>query len=133
MVGTRGLLSPKDVETAIRRPDLHTPPTTLLCLEQTHNVGGGSVYPIETMQQIAEIARQHGLSLHLDGARLFNASLKPVLPLLSMRTYSIPCRFVCQKDSGASWLDHSCLMPNAFRNYDACEKSLAAECGRRVF
>jgi len=76
VVGTRGLLSPKDVETAIRRPDLHTPPTTLLCLEQTHNVGGGSVYPIETMQQIAEIARQKGLSLHLDGARLFNAVVK---------------------------------------------------------
>ena len=74
--GARGLLSPKDVETAIRRPDLHTPPTTLLCLEQTHNVGGGSVYPLETMQQIAGIARQHGLSLHLDGARLFNASAK---------------------------------------------------------
>jgi threonine aldolase len=74
--GTRGLLSPKEVETAIRRPDLHTPPTTLLCLEQTHNVGGGSVYPLETMQQIAGIARQHGLSLHLDGARLFNASAK---------------------------------------------------------
>ncbi len=74
--GTRGLLSPKDVETAIRRPDLHTPPTTLLCLEQTHNVGGGSVYPLETIHQLTDLARRHGLALHLDGARLFNASVK---------------------------------------------------------
>jgi len=74
--GTRGLLSPEAVETAIRRPDLHTPSTTLLCLEQTHNVGGGSVYPLETMQQISRIARQYGLSLHLDGARLFHAVVK---------------------------------------------------------
>ena len=74
--GTRGLLSPKDVEAAIRRPDLHTPPTTLLCLEQTHNVGGGSVYPLETIHQLTDLARRHGLALHLDGARLFNASAK---------------------------------------------------------
>jgi len=64
------------VEGAIRRPDLHTPPTTLLCLEQTHNVGGGSVYPLETIHQLTDLARRHGLALHLDGARLFNASAK---------------------------------------------------------
>ena len=74
--GTRGLLSPEAVETAIRRPDLHTPSTTLLCLEQTHNVGGGSVYPLETIQHIAGIARQHDVALHLDGARLFHAVVK---------------------------------------------------------
>jgi threonine aldolase len=74
--GNRGLLSPEAVEAAIRRPDLHTPSTTLLCLEQTHNVGGGSVYPLETIHQLTELARQHRLALHLDGARLFNASAK---------------------------------------------------------
>lgn len=74
--GTRGLLSPEAVETAIRRPDLHTPSTTLLCMEQTHNVGGGSVYSLETIQHIAGIARQHDVALHLDGARLFHAVVK---------------------------------------------------------
>ncbi len=74
--GTRGLLSPDGVEMAIRRTDLHTPATTLLCLEQTHNVGGGSVYPLTTMHQLTDMARRHGLALHLDGARLFNASVK---------------------------------------------------------
>ena len=74
--GTRGLLSSEAVESAIRRPDLHTPSTTLLCLEQTHNVGGGSVYPLETIRQLTALARRHGLAVHLDGARLFNASAK---------------------------------------------------------
>ena len=76
VLGNRGLLSPAAVERAIRRPDLHTPPTTLLCLEQTHNVGGGSVYPLETIHQLTDLARRYGLALHLDGARLFNASVK---------------------------------------------------------
>jgi len=74
--GTRGLLSPEAVAKAIRRPDLHTPSTTLLCLEQTHNVGGGSVYSLETIERIAGIARQHDVALHLDGARLFHAVVK---------------------------------------------------------
>jgi threonine aldolase len=99
--GTRGLLSPKDIETAIRRPDLHTPPTTLLCLEQTHNVGGGSVYPLETMQQIAGISRQHGLSLHLDGARLFNASAKTGVSVAEYAAIFDTVSFCLSKGLGA--------------------------------
>lgn len=71
--GNRGRLSPESVEAAIRPKGLHNPPTTLVCLEQTHNVGGGSIYSLKVIHQIAEVARTHGLSLHLDGARLFNA------------------------------------------------------------
>jgi threonine aldolase len=74
--GDRGRLSPESVEAAIRPKELHFPPTTLVCLEQTHNVGGGSLYPLETIHRIAEVARGHGLALHLDGARLFNAVVK---------------------------------------------------------
>jgi len=74
--GDRGRLSPESVEAAIRPRDLHNPPTTLLCLEQTHNVGGGSVYSMETIHRVTEVGRQHGLALHLDGARLFNAVVK---------------------------------------------------------
>ncbi|MDR4459189.1 MAG: low-specificity L-threonine aldolase [Nitrospirales bacterium] len=71
--GDRGRLSPESVQAAIRPKGLHNPPTTLVCLEQTHNVGGGSIYSLEIIHQIAEVARTHGLALHLDGARLFNA------------------------------------------------------------
>ncbi|GJL66350.1 MAG: threonine aldolase [Nitrospirales bacterium] len=71
--GIRGILAAEDVKAVIRRPDIHNPPTTLLCLEQTHNCGGGTVYPLSTIHELAAVARSNGLALHLDGARLFNA------------------------------------------------------------
>ncbi len=72
--GERGLLSADRVAEAIRPHDIHHPPTTLLCLEQTHNVGGGSVYPLSTILEITTLAADRGLASHLDGARLFNAA-----------------------------------------------------------
>lgn len=71
--GVRGILDADRVSEAIRPRDVHNPATTLLCLEQTHNSGGGSVYPLATMHQLAALAKERGLALHLDGARLFNA------------------------------------------------------------
>ncbi len=71
--GVRGILQAKQVKDAIRSRDVHNPPTTLLCVEQTHNSGGGVVYPLSVIQELAEVARSEALALHLDGARLFNA------------------------------------------------------------
>ena len=71
--GERGLLTPDRIVAAIRPKDVHNPPTTLLCLEQTHNFGGGSVYPLSRIQEITKVAKDRGLALHLDGARLWNA------------------------------------------------------------
>jgi threonine aldolase len=71
--GVRGILDPHQVAAAIRPRDIHNPPTRLLCLEQTHNSGGGSVYPLATIHRLVALARENGLGLHLDGARLFNA------------------------------------------------------------
>ncbi|MXX10178.1 MAG: low-specificity L-threonine aldolase [Nitrospira sp. SB0677_bin_15] len=73
--GDRGLLTADSVLAAIRPQDVHNPPTTLLCLEQTHNFGGGSVYPLSVIREITKLAGDQGLALHLDGARLFNASV----------------------------------------------------------
>jgi len=73
VLGERGLLALKPVQAALRPKDVHNPPTTLLCLEQTHNAGGGSVYPLETIETLTSWAREQGLACHLDGARLFNA------------------------------------------------------------
>ncbi len=69
----RGILDPTQVEAAIRPKDPHTLPTGLICLENTHNSGGGSLYPLASIQRIREIALAHGIPMHLDGARLFNA------------------------------------------------------------
>jgi threonine aldolase len=71
----RGILSVSDIEEAIRPDDVHEPVTRLVCLENTHNRKGGIVYPLEAMRRIRKFADERGLSLHLDGARIFNASV----------------------------------------------------------
>ena len=71
--GERGLLTAEQIETAIRPRDPHTIPTALICLENTHNSGGGSIYSLAAIEGIRAVAELHGIPMHLDGARLFNA------------------------------------------------------------
>jgi threonine aldolase len=73
--GVRGILDVSQIEEAIRPADHHFPVTKLVCLENTHNRGGGSIYPIEKMAKIYRLVKTKGLLLHLDGARLWNASV----------------------------------------------------------
>ncbi len=68
-----GGLDHEAVATAIREPGSHVPRTSLLCLEDTHNRCGGSALPAADVAALAEIAHAGGLSVHLDGARIFNA------------------------------------------------------------
>lgn len=67
------LLELADVEPMIRPPSEHMTRTRLLCLENTHNLGGGRVHSLESIQELCQWSRSHGLASHLDGARLFNA------------------------------------------------------------
>jgi threonine aldolase len=76
----RGLPNPKDVEQTIRGQNLHYPPTRLLCLENTHNRASGAVYSAEQMGAVIEVARKHGVLVHLDGARVFNAAVALGVP-----------------------------------------------------
>lgn len=69
----RGIMTPEQVESRIRPTNIHHGPTSLVCIECTHNRGGGSIYPLDTVRGIAEVADRHGVRLHLDGARLLNA------------------------------------------------------------
>ena len=73
--GVRGILDASQIEEAVRPEDHHFPVTRLICLENTHNRGGGSVYPLETMAAVYRLAQSRGLRVHLDGARLWNASV----------------------------------------------------------
>jgi threonine aldolase len=73
--GKRGIFAAVELEAALRPADLHFPRTRLVCLENTHNRGGGKVWPLQAIQEVAAAARKHGLQLHLDGARLWNASV----------------------------------------------------------
>ncbi len=70
----RGLLDAASVEAMIRPPRDMYPRTRVVEIENTHNRGGGAVYPIERVRAVAEVARRHGLHLYMDGARLWNAS-----------------------------------------------------------
>ena len=70
-----GLFEPADVEGFIRPADSHFCRSRLLVLENTHNRGGGTVWPLEQLAKVTAAARAHGLRCHLDGARIWNASI----------------------------------------------------------
>lgn len=75
-----GTLALSDVEAAIRSDNQHFPISRLICLENTHNRCGGVALTVNYTQQIGDLARRHSLKLHLDGARLFNASVALGVP-----------------------------------------------------
>jgi threonine aldolase len=78
--GDRGVLRAEEVERRLRRPDQHHPVTTLVCVENTHNRGGGTVTPPAVMKELRELCDAHGLALHVDGARIFNAAVALDIP-----------------------------------------------------
>jgi threonine aldolase len=78
--GDRGVFSASDVEAVLRPPDPHFPRSKLVCLENTHNRGGGKIWPMERIEEVAAVARRNGLQLHLDGARLWNAAVATGIP-----------------------------------------------------
>lgn len=73
LVGDRGQLQPEQVSGALRPADIHTAESRLLWLENTHNYGGGSCYTLASLRTLRHAAQQHGLALHIDGARVWNA------------------------------------------------------------
>ncbi|MFM8274535.1 MAG: threonine aldolase family protein, partial [Gemmata sp.] len=75
-----GRLTVQDFADKVRPDDMHSVRTRLVCLENTHNRGGGTVYTPDAMGEIATWARGHGLATHLDGARIWNAIVKTGVP-----------------------------------------------------
>lgn len=73
LVGDKGRLTAEQIEQAIRSEDIHFAPTQLVCLENTCNKAGGTVYALEEIKKIRRLCEHKGLKLHLDGARVFNA------------------------------------------------------------
>ena len=77
----RGMLNPDDVRDAIRPSDPHMPRTAAVCLENTQNACGGAPLTQDDMQAIANVAREGGVALHVDGARIFNAAVALEAPV----------------------------------------------------
>ena len=71
--GVRGIFTADQVRAALRRPGRHDPRSRLLSVENTSNLGGGTVWPLERIREVTAAARDAGLACHLDGARLMNA------------------------------------------------------------
>ena len=81
LAGPRGALDPAAVVAAVRRDVVHAPPSRLLCLENTHNRAGGAIVPLDRLARAAAAARERGMCVHLDGARLWNAVVATGVPL----------------------------------------------------
>ena len=78
--GERGILNPDAVRSAIRPGNYGQPATSLICLENTHNLAGGIAQTVEQLQAITDVAKEHQLPTHLDGARLWNAGIALDVP-----------------------------------------------------
>jgi len=72
--GERGIIDPDALRAAIRKEDVHFPTPGMICIENTHNAGGGTVYPLENLKEYRLIADKHNMKFHMDGARVFNAA-----------------------------------------------------------
>jgi threonine aldolase len=78
--GPRGLFTAAQVQEAIRPDSPHYPRSRIVEIENTHNMGGGSIWPLRQLQEVCTVAHQFGLMTHLDGARLLNAVVATGIP-----------------------------------------------------
>ena len=94
--GEAGVYTPEQLAGAVRAVNRYAPRSRLAVVEQTSNQGGGTIWPIETIEAVGETAKAHGLSLHMDGARLLNAVVETGV---DAARYAAPCDSV--------WVDFS--------------------------
>jgi threonine aldolase len=97
--GEYGVMDIEDVEAAIRsKPvDIHQPPTTLICMENTHNHSGGAVLRPEDMKPIYDLAKSENIAVHTDGARVFNASVALDIDVRELTKYTDSIMFCLSK------------------------------------
>jgi len=97
----RGVLDPEDVVSAIRPPLDYVPRTSVVAVENTHNQEGGAVYPVDDLRALRKVADEQGLSVYLDGARIFNASVASGVPVSDYRALTDGLMFSFSKGLGA--------------------------------
>ena len=96
-----GTLPLEAVEAAIRHSDLHYPPTRVICLENTHNYCFGTPLTPQYMDSVAQLAQKHGLKIHVDGARIFNASTALSIPVADLTRQADSVMFCLSKGLSA--------------------------------
>ncbi|MCG0276009.1 MAG: low-specificity L-threonine aldolase [Thermosediminibacteraceae bacterium] len=95
--GKKGVMDPSDIEAAIRENDIHFPKTSLICVENTHNRAGGTVIPLDILKKTYEVAKKHGIPVHMDGARIFNAATFLGVPVKEIARYADSVMFCLSK------------------------------------
>jgi threonine aldolase len=96
-----GLLTPEHLAHAIRPPSPYLPQTSVVCVENTHNGAGGKVLPLAQLQAVAAAARERGVAVHLDGARLPNASAASGVPMAEYAALADTVMVAVSKGLGA--------------------------------
>jgi len=99
--GELGWMRPEDVRAAIRPENIHYPRTSLVCIENTHNASGGVPLTVEQMRADWEVAKENSLGVHLDGARIFNASVALGVDVKELTRYADTVQFCLSKGLSA--------------------------------
>jgi threonine aldolase len=99
--GTNGVIEVEQVKKHIRPKAYYFPKTALICLENTHNRAGGTIYPIGEIKKIRELALNEGIKMHLDGARIFNASIETGISVREYAGFFETISFCFSKGLGA--------------------------------
>lgn len=97
----RGLLSVEEVIRNLRAVSPYSAPTGAVSIEQTHNMAGGTVYPMRTVCEICDAAHERGVRVHMDGARIFNAAAALGLPVHEIASRADTVMFCLSKALGA--------------------------------
>jgi len=112
----RGAMDPAEVERFIKKPNVHTPQTSLICVENTHNNWGGAVVPLDNLKALRAVADLHGLRLHMDGARIFNAVTASGVPVLEYAKCADSVMFCLSKGLSAP-IGSMLVGPQGFIDY----------------
>ena len=99
--GKHGAMSVSDIRRAIRPSVYYMPHSRLICLENTHNRAGGTIYPMEGIKEVHALAKAEGMKLHLDGARLWNACAETGIPPREYASYFDSVSVCLSKGLGA--------------------------------
>jgi threonine aldolase len=99
--GTRGAMDTDELRVAVRPMTRNNFGTTLICMETTHNGAGGTVLPLAHMKTVHELAQQHGIPVHTDGARLFNAAVALGVPAADIARHTDSVCFCVSKGLSA--------------------------------
>ena len=99
--GVNGVYTADQIKKHIRPKAYYFPKTALICMENTHNRAGGTIFPIEEIKRIYELAQSEGIRIHIDGARIFNAYAETGIPVNEYAKYTDTISFCFSKGLGA--------------------------------